>query len=116
MKNELLIEGEILGKKRPELKQFKSGDSFLRFYIKCVSDEGQRTETGFFTVVLYKNLAEEFNASEAWKPGRRVMVQGKLSSWKSEDGKFHVEIKGKKLQFPQGLPKAANPASEYDVV
>lgn len=109
MINRIEVEGNLCGKERPELKTWQSGDCYLRMSIVWEGEILGRKSKSFFNVVLRGKLAEDFNASDMWARGRRVIVSGVLNAWKSKTNSYYTDIICLKLQFP-GSSASAHPA------
>ena len=105
MINDIKIEGEICGKERPELRTFPSGDLYLRFSIMWQGIINSRNSKSFFTVVLYGQIAEQFNVKNLWQRGRTIRVEGSLNSWASKEGKRYTDIICRKLEMLGSKPE-----------
>lgn len=81
----------------PEMRFTPSGKSVANFSVACSrswkSQDGQRhTETEWFNVVAWENLAEI--AKEHLEKGDRVYVEGRLQSrsWQDNEGHQHKSV------------------------
>jgi len=90
----------------PEMRYTASGDAMTTFRVatnfRYTSREGERREeTEWFSVVAWRNLAEQ--CSQFLQKGRRVYVEGRLRtrSWDTPDGqrRFRTEVIADRVIF-----------------
>lgn len=104
----------------PEMRYTASGHATTTFRLASnysyKDPEGQRREeTEWFTIITWRNLAEQ--CSQFLQKGRRVYVEGRLRShmWDGPDGqrRFRNEVLADRVIFLDRLPGTA-PADEAD--
>jgi single-strand DNA-binding protein len=110
--NKLMIIGNVGAD--PEMRYTASGDAMTTFPVatnfRYTSRDGERREdTEWFTIVSWRNLAEQ--CSQYLQKGRRVYVEGRLRSrsWEAPDGqrRFRNEVIADRVLFldrAQGVP------------
>ncbi len=110
--NKLMIIGNV--GTDPEMRYTASGDAMTTFRVatnfRYTSRDGERREdTEWFTIVAWRNLAEQ--CSQYLQKGRRVYVEGRLRSrsWEAPDGqrRFRNELIADRVLFldrAQGAP------------
>ena len=100
----------------PEMRYTPNGNPVTTFSLATnrvyTTESGERREeTEWFTVVTWKQLAEQCN--QYLSKGRMVYVEGRLRShqWEGQDGKtrFRNEIVADRVHF---LDKASTPAPQ----
>lgn len=112
--NKLMIIGNV--GTDPEMRYTASGDAMTTFRVatnfRYTSREGERREeTEWFSVVAWRNLAEQ--CSQYLQKGRRVYVEGRLRSrsWETPDGqrRFRNEVIADRVLFLDRAPGALLP-------
>jgi single-strand DNA-binding protein len=107
--NKLMIIGNV--GTDPEMRYTASGDAMTTFRVatnyRFTSREGERREeTEWFSVVAWRNLAEQ--CSQFLQKGRRVYVEGRLRSrsWEAPDGqrRFRNEVMADRVLFLDRAP------------
>jgi len=107
--NKLMIIGNV--GTDPEMRYTASGDAMTTFRVatnyRFTSREGERREeTEWFSVVAWRNLAEQ--CSQFLQKGRRVYVEGRLRtrSWDTPDGqrRFRTEVMADRVLFLDRAP------------
>jgi len=115
--NKIMIIGNVGND--PEMRYTPSGEPTTTFRIatnRTYTSQGEkRKETEWFTVVTWKNLAEQ--VSNYLTKGRRVYVEGRFRSrtWQAQDGstRFVNEIIANQVLFLDRAPQeGAAPAEE----
>ena len=95
----------------PEMRYTASGDAMTTIHVatnyRFTSREGERREeTEWFSVVAWRNLAEQ--CSQFLQKGRRVYVEGRLRtrSWDTPDGqrRFRTEVMADRVLFLDRAP------------
>jgi len=96
----------------PEMRYTPAGRAFTSFSVACnrnfTTAEGERREeTEWFRVTAWGRLAEI--ASQFLNKGRRVYVEGRISSrtWEGADGqkRFSLEVTASELQILDTRPR-----------
>ncbi|MFQ5879270.1 MAG: single-stranded DNA-binding protein, partial [Dehalococcoidia bacterium] len=104
----------------PEMRYTANGNATTTFrlainYSYTGPDRERREETEWFTVVTWRNLAEQ--CSQYLQKGRRVYVEGRLRSrtWEGPDGqrRFRNEVIANRVIFLDRTPGPA-PADEAE--
>jgi single-strand DNA-binding protein len=100
----------------PEMRYTPAGRAFTSFSVACnrnfTTAEGERREeTEWFRVTAWGRLAEI--ASQFLSKGRRVYVEGRISSrtWEGADGqkRFSLEVTANELQILDTRPRGDGP-------
>jgi single-strand DNA-binding protein len=95
----------------PEMRYTANGNAMTSFRVASsrnyTTPEGERREeTEWFTVVTWRNLAEQ--CSQFLQKGRRVYVEGRLRtrSWDTPDGqrRFRTEVIADRVLFLDRAP------------
>lgn len=122
--NKLMIIGNVGAD--PEMRYTANGDAMTTFRVatnyRYTSREGERREeTEWFSIVTWRNLAEQ--CSQYLQKGRRVYVEGRLRtrSWETPDGqrRFRNEVVADRVLFldrPGGAPLPEEGGSEDEDV
>ena len=109
MLNEIKIEAEIVGKEVPGHRTYTSGDIYYRFSIMWKGTLAGRVKISFFNIVLHGSMAEQFYASWIWSKGRKVLIHGALSIWKSGENRYFTDIVAIKIETIGSAPKKEEP-------
>lgn len=95
----------------PEMRYTASGDATTTFRLAANHsytgrDGERREETEWFTVITWRNLAEQ--CSQYLQKGRRVYVEGRLRThtWEGPDGqrRFRNEVIANRVIFLDRMP------------
>jgi single-strand DNA-binding protein len=95
----------------PEMRYTANGNAMTSFRVASsrnytTPDGERREETEWFTVVTWRNLAEQ--CSQFLQKGRRVYVEGRLRtrSWDTPDGqrRFRTEVIADRVLFLDRAP------------
>ena len=106
----------------PEMRYTAGGVPVTSFRLASgrtytTSDGERREETEWFTVVAWRQLAEQVN--QYLTKGRRVFVEGRiqLRTWQGQDGqnRFANEIVADRVLFLDGTGQAQNSNSWEEV-
>jgi single-strand DNA-binding protein len=90
----------------PEMRYTANGNAVTSFrvatnFVSTTPDGERREETEWFSVVAWRNLAEQ--CSQYLQKGRRVYVEGRLRtrSWEAPDGqrRFRTEVIANRVLF-----------------
>jgi single-strand DNA-binding protein len=95
----------------PEMRYTANGNAVTSFRVatnfgSTTPDGERREETEWFSVVAWRNLAEQ--CSQYLQKGRRVYVEGRLRtrSWEAPDGqrRFRTEVIANRVLFLDRAP------------
>jgi single-strand DNA-binding protein len=95
----------------PEMRYTANGNAVTSFrvatnFVSTTPDGERREETEWFSVVAWRNLAEQ--CSQYLQKGRRVYVEGRLRtrSWEAPDGqrRFRTEVIANRVLFLDRAP------------
>jgi single-strand DNA-binding protein len=95
----------------PEMRYTANGNAVTSFrvatnFVSTTPDGERREETEWFSVIAWRNLAEQ--CSQYLQKGRRVYVEGRLRtrSWDTPDGqrRFRTEVIANRVLFLDRAP------------